>query len=166
MNWAVSGFNLRLTALDRLQIFRPGSDKCNVFVADTLVEGGEAKPLVVNSNGNERLPVAAEWADPSVKIPGYSAPMDVSQAQPGDVIAQDHGLGERGNREGHVGIVVAIPTANSPGVTASANANENGRVTLNDWGFRSANSNPNNGEWNGAKSPPVVVRRPLRDEQE
>jgi hypothetical protein len=74
----------------------------------------------------------------------------------------DHGANPKsGNEEGHVGIVVAVPHDGQPGQTASANANQGGKVTINDWGFRSPTANPNNGERNGAASPPPVARRPL-----
>jgi len=75
-------------------------------------------------------------------------------AKPGDVIAQDHGRDPNGGEDAHAGIIVA------PGKTASANANEGGTITVNDWGFRNPNGNPNNGERNGSNSPAPVVRHP------
>ena len=89
----------------------------------------------------------------------------MSNAKPGDVIAQDHGAGANGNEEGHVGIIVGLPHDGQPGQTASANANQGGQVTVNDWGFRSPTANPNNGERSGASSPAPVVRHPLGDQQ-
>jgi hypothetical protein len=90
----------------------------------------------------------------------------MSNAKPGDVIAQDHGPNPAtGNEEGHVGIIVALPHDGQPGQTASANANQGGQVTINDWGFRSPTANPNNGERSGASSPAPVVRHPLGDQQ-
>ena len=108
-----------------------------------------------------KIPTASQFADPNVKISGLSAPQPLSAAKPGDTIAQAHGSGANGNAEGHVGIVIALPGANSPGQTASANANQGGKVAVNNWGFRNPNANPNNGERNGASSPPPVVRHPL-----
>jgi cell wall-associated NlpC family hydrolase len=72
--------------------------------------------------------------------------MPITQAQPGDIIAQQHGP-----IYGHVGIVVA------PGQTASAygESNPQGLVLINDWGFRRT---PNaNGE--STTDPAPVIRR-------
>jgi|HubBroStandDraft_1064217.scaffolds.fasta_scaffold318980_2 hypothetical protein len=90
----------------------------------------------------------------------------MSNAKPGDVIAQDHGPNPTsGNEEGHVGIIVALPHNGQAGQTASADAYKGGQITVNDWGFRSPTANPNNGERNGASSPAPVVRHPLGDPQ-
>ena len=105
--------------------FKPGSNKCNEFVSDTVAEAGKARPTVA---GTGKIPTAAQLADPNVKINGLSAPDSMSKARPGDVIAQDHGPGANGNEEGHAGIIVALPTGNSPGQTASANANQGGTI--------------------------------------
>jgi RHS repeat-associated protein len=155
MHWAVNDWNI-----SNGQLFRTGSDKCNEFVSDEIADAGgqQNRPTVADTG---KIPTASQYADPKVKITGLSEPRPLSEAKPGDVIAQYHGTGVNGNAEGHAGIVVAAPTANSPGQTASANANQGGKVTVNDWGFRKPNANPNNGERNGASSPPPVVRHPL-----
>jgi len=117
------------------------TNKCNLAVSDWVYEATGSSPSYKG-----RAPLAHEWADPNVKIEGWSAPFPVSKAQPGDVIAQDHGGGN-----GHVGIVVG------PQKTASADAKEHpaGIVFVNDWGFRST------AEENGGKpgGPMPVVRR-------
>lgn len=95
-------------------------------------------------------PTAHEWADPKVPIKGWSSPMPLSKARPGDVIAQAHGAW------GHSGIVVA------PGQTASVNSTTHpaGIVTVNSWGFRPRGQN---GE--GRNDPAPVVRRYIGDDQ-
>jgi hypothetical protein len=100
------------------------TNKCNLAVADWIYEATGRAP-----GYNGRAPLAHEWADPNVNIDDWSAPFPVSQAQPGDVVAQSH----EGGQNGHVGIVVA------PGKTASADALKDpaGIVIINDWGFRS-----------------------------
>jgi hypothetical protein len=155
-HWDISNTNV-----SNGQLFRKGSDKCNEFVADTVTKASGGSPT--NVVGTGKIPTASQFADPKVKITGLSEPKPLNEAKPGDVIAQPHGNGANGNPEGHVGIVVAAPTADSPGQTASANANPQygGQVTINDWGFRKPDATPNNGERNGANSPPPVVRHPL-----
>ena len=155
-------WDIKNTNISNLQLFKSGNDKCNEFASDTVKSGDGTRPVV---EGTGKIPTASQFADPKVKITGLSEPKPLSEAKSGDVIAQTHGSGANGNAEGHVGIVVAAQTANSPGQTASANANEGGKVTINDWGFRSPTANPNNGERNGAASPPPVVRHPLGDKQ-
>jgi RHS repeat-associated protein len=155
MHWAVNDWNI-----SNAQLFRAGSDKCNEFVSDVIADasGTQNRPVVADTG---KIPTATQYADPNVKITGLSEPRPLSEAKPGDVIAQYHGTGANGTAEGHAGIVVAAPTANSPGQTASANANQGGKVKVNDWGFRKPTANPNNGERNGASSLPPVVRHPL-----
>jgi hypothetical protein len=157
-----TSYNINGTNVSNMQIFKPGSDKCNEFVADTVKSADGTRPVV---DGTGKIPTAAQFADPNVKITGLSSPEPLANAKPGDVIAQDHGPGKTGNEEGHVGIVTALPHDGQPGQTASANANVGGRVTVNDWGFRSPTASPNNGERNGASSPAPVVRHPLGDPQ-
>jgi RHS repeat-associated protein len=152
-------YDIKNVNVSNMQIFKPGSDKCNEFVADTVKSADGTRP-VVDSTG--KIPTAAQFANSNVKITGLSAPEPLANAKPGDVIAQDHGPNAKtGNEEGHVGIVVSVPHDGQPGQTASANANLGGQVTVNDWGFRSTTANPNNGERHGADSPPPVVRHPL-----
>ena len=147
-HWDISNNNM-----SNGQMFWNGSNKCNEFVYDQVVDAGGPKPVVADTG---RIPTAAQITDPKVKIDGFSEPRPLSEAKPGDMIAQDHGRNAAGTGDdAHAGIVVA------PGKTASANANEGGKVTVNDWGFRSPTAAQNNGERNGAASPPPVVRHPL-----
>jgi hypothetical protein len=111
-----------------------------------MIEGaGRDRPQVKYTGwrgwlGLTRDPSAKEWA--TRDIPGYSAPMSVSSASKGDVIA----VGHSGDAQGHVGIYVG-----GSGV-ASANWYQGGAITVNNWGFRSAG---NNDEGGGT----VVVRK-------
>ncbi len=133
-----------------------GSNKCNEFVADTVEKSGRPRPQVPKSGilgllGFKRDPTSHEWADPKVKIPGWSGTKPLGQAHPGDVIAQEHNsLGPYG----HVGIVVG------PSSTVSVNSatNPKGIVTSNDWGFRGTGSN---GET--STDPAPVVRSYIGD---
>jgi hypothetical protein len=127
--------------------YRPGSNKCNQAVADWIVASGHPRPHVPGHFGLiPRDPSAHEWADPRVAIAGWSPPMPLATAKPGDIIAQSHGP-----IYGHVGIVVA------PGKTVSAygEMTPQGLVVENDWGFRTAPGA--NGE--GSRDAPPVVRR-------
>jgi len=137
------------------QLFKPGSNKCNEYVGDTLDQSGHKAPMVPDGKGGMRLATAHELADPNVHIAGLSDTKPMSQAQVGDVISQAHG-----DTEGHTGIIVA------PGLTSSANANEGGVVTENNWGFRDPNAAINNGERNGSNSPAPVVRTPIDQPQQ
>jgi hypothetical protein len=151
-------YDVNATVFSNGELFKSGSDKCNLYVSE-MVKNSTGEHTVVEGTG--KIPTAAQFADPNVKITGLSAPVPLANAEPGDVIAQDHGANpETGNEEGHVGIVVSLPHDGQPGQTASANANEGGKVTINDWGFRSPTANLNNGERNGANSPAPVVRHP------
>jgi RHS repeat-associated protein len=151
------------TVVSNGQVFTSGKDKCNLYVSETMKNSTGEHTTV---DGTGKIPSAAAFADPNVKITGLSAPEPMANAKPGDVIAQDHGANPTsGNEEGHVGIVVSLPHDGQPGQTASANANEGGKVTIHDWGFRSPTANPNNGERSGASSPAPVVRHPLGDQQ-
>jgi RHS repeat-associated protein len=155
-------YDVKATVVSNGQVFTSGKDKCNLYVSETMKNSTGEHTTV---DGTGKIPTAAQFADPNVKITGLSAPEPMANAKPGDVIAQDHGANPTsGNEEGHVGIVVSLPRDGQPGQTASANANEGGRVTINDWGFRSPTANPNNGERSGASSPAPVVRHPLGDQ--
>ena len=127
----------------------PGSNKCNEFVGDMIQAGGFPRPQVRYTDYKgvlhlTRDPSAKEWA--TIPISGYSGPLPLSEARPGDIIA----MGHRDNEQGHVGIYMGN------GMVASVNATTNppGIVTINDWGFRGLNQN---GKHQG-DSPPVVRR--------
>jgi RHS repeat-associated protein len=111
MDWAINTNNSSGKDVGHPQDFHSGQDKCNQFAGDTLAEAGKTRPEIIDANGNTRMPNAHELADPSVHIPGLSDTKPLSDAQPGDVITQQHG-----DVYGHTGIVVG------PGQTASANA--------------------------------------------
>ena len=145
-DWAINGTNTSGKDVGHPQVFKPGSDKCNQFVGDTLAEAGKTRPEIKDKDGNTRMPSAHEMADPNVHIPGLSDTKPLSEAKPGDVIAQEHG-----DVYGHAGIVAG------PGETVSANATGNygGQITQNDWGFRPAGQN---GE--SSTDPAPVVRHP------
>jgi RHS repeat-associated protein len=145
-DWAINGTNTSGKDVGHPQVFKPGSDKCNQYVGDTLAEAGKTRPEIKDKDGNTRMPSAHELADPSVHIPGLSDTKPLSEATAGDVIAQEHG-----DVYGHAGIVVG------PGETSSANATGNygGQITENNWGFRPAGQN---GE--SSTDPAPVVRHP------
>ena len=108
--------------------FPKNTNKCNQFVYDVMVEAGVKPPPVVPKYlVFSRPPTAGEWADPSVKIEGWTV---VSEPQPGDVIAEAH---QYSDATGHVGIVVGDKK------TVSASALVGGVIVENDWGFRSDN---------------------------
>jgi hypothetical protein len=124
-----------------------GTNKCNEFACDSVQSGTGYRPQVPKSGilgwlGFTRDPTAKEWA--TMAIPGYSGPLPLSVARPGDVIA----MGHHDDNEGHVGIYVGN------GRTASANFYQGGRITVNDWGFRGPGQN---GEHPGDAGP--VVRQ-------
>lgn len=126
------------------------SNKCNKLPADVIEKSTGTRPSVPKgglqgSLGLTRDPTAHEWADPNVKIKGWSEPRPISEARPGDVIAQQH---NKDGPWGHVGVVAG------PGQTVSVNSavQPEGQVTNNNWGFRPA---PNNGE-SATDLPPIV----------
>jgi hypothetical protein len=118
--------------------FGAGKYKCNLFVYDVLTEAGAQVPLINSGrwSGERYPPVAAQWADPNLSIPGFEiVPKD--QAQPGDVVAIPHLYIPGLTPTGHVGIVTG------PGKTTSViTRDEKGNpavpeiVRENDWGFR------------------------------
>jgi hypothetical protein len=67
--------------------------KCNKFVGDCISEcPSRPKPLIKDPNSKKyRYPLAREWADPSIEIPGYGPPH--KNPQPGDVVTDSHHLG-------------------------------------------------------------------------
>ena len=97
--------------------------------------------------GFTRDPTAHELADPNIHIPGWSSPMPVSSAKPGDIIAQAHGA------FGHAGVVV-LWNGKLQTVSANSTTIPKGIVTRNDWGFR-----PRGGNGEGPNDPAPVVRR-------
>lgn len=113
--------------------FAVGTNKCNKFVFDVIVEAGVSpRPTVPRltfglfRNGL-RPPTAGEWATSTVHIPGWVV---VTTAQAGDVVAEAH---QYSDATGHVGIVVGDrQTASASSAHAVA-----GTIVVNDWGFRS-----------------------------
>jgi hypothetical protein len=109
--------------------FAEKTNKCNQFVYDVLVEAGvKPPPEVPKWHGMaNRAPTAGEWATSTTMIPGWIV---VTEAQPGDVVAEAHNYSDA---TGHVGIVVGASST----VSAAALPPKPGTVVENDWGFRS-----------------------------
>jgi len=86
--------------------FGPGTNKCNKFVHDVTKESG-AETTVIGVDGKPRPPLAAEWADPNVEIPGWRVLGPDEAAEPGDVAA--YKLPGGGTQyTGHSGIVTNV----------------------------------------------------------
>jgi len=91
--------------------FGPGKNKCNLFVYETIAAAG-ADPgfthrsatnlLTGGAFGRTYPPMAGDWADPSVDIPGWKVLEPEQSPEPGDVVAQR--ISYRG-ASGHVMIV-------------------------------------------------------------
>lgn len=105
-----------------------GSFKCNAFVWDALTAGGDPPGRMEGG----RIPVAREWADPSVNIPSYVVVSDGS-LHSGDVIAAktEHG-------SYHVGLYAPILDSDNGTVSAATGGLGGffGEVTHSNWGFR------------------------------
>jgi hypothetical protein len=82
--------------------FHKGDPKCNLYVHDLLERVGIDAPTYPDSDGDGHAwpYVAAEWANPKKKIPGWKV---VKKPKPGDVCAVKF---KAKNATGHVGIVV------------------------------------------------------------
>jgi hypothetical protein len=135
--------------------YKAGANKCNQLCADVVQESGAPRPQVPRSGilgwlGLTRDPTAHELADPRVHIAGWSSPMPVSSAKPGDIIAQQHN--EQGPY-GHAGVVVTWK-GKLQTVSVNSTTTPKGIVTRNDWGFR-----PRGGNGEGPHDPAPVVRR-------
>lgn len=150
MDWAISGRNTSGKDVGHPQDFKPGQNKCNEYVGDTLAEAGRTRPEVPDGKGGMRMPTAHELADPNVHIPGLSDTRPLSEARPDDVIAQEHG------DYGHAGIVVLDDKGHLRTASANAVSPYDGQITVNDWGFRPAGQNGETSPTN----PPPVVRHP------
>ena len=132
-----------------------GRNKCNEFVGDMIQAGGFPRPQVRYSGIYGELPMtrdpsAKEWA--TIPIPGYSEPLPLSEARPGDIIAMAH----HDDADGHVGIYMG----NGKVASVNFNTTPRGIVTINDWGFRGLG---NNEEHLGDAGP--VVRRWIGDKR-
>jgi RHS repeat-associated protein len=113
--------------------FGPNTEKCNLFVRDTIAKGGGAVPSYSNSfigsifhGHHEYPPTAGAWANGNVK--GWAV---TTQPRPGDVAAEPH---QYSDATGHAGIVVGGRQT----VSASALTQT---IIKNDWGFRSDQPN-------------------------
>jgi len=80
------------------------TNKCNLFVYETLNDSSKPVPMRERWSWSrmrnvDHPPLAGQWADPSVEIPGWEV---VTDPRPGDVaaIARDYS-----DASGHVGIV-------------------------------------------------------------
>jgi len=108
--------------------YPPGTNKCNLFVYEVLNAAGTPVPMKIRFSwrnfGNVSYPpLAGQWADPDVTIPGWEV---VQNPLPGDVAAQKISYSDA---SGHVGIVTG------PGKTVSASS-DTGTIVENNWGFR------------------------------
>jgi cell wall-associated NlpC family hydrolase len=103
------------------------TNKCNLFVYDVLTSAGLPVPLKEHYGWFNRTtlypPLAGQWADPSVDIPGWVV---VTSPQPGDVAAMKE---DYSDASGHVAIV------SGPNLTVSMSSDAD-MVVENDWGFR------------------------------
>jgi hypothetical protein len=114
-----------------------GVYKCSEFVADTCDAAGVGTIVPRNfhvTRRNSYPPVAGDWADPAVNIPGWVV---VTTPRPGDIAAQKHDFLEREFvASGHCMIVNTVtPTG---GTTIGLNSNHDGRVEVSTWGFRAS----------------------------
>ena len=130
-------------------------ETCNLFVYDVLKEVGAAPPLFTRNTIRARLyetfrkklyqtpPLAQEWADPSFNIPDWDlVPGGAANAQPGDVIAEQHHNDAGGVSGGHSGIVVGPRmTASSAFQNPATGLPVFGTILINDWGFRTTSPN-------------------------
>lgn len=106
--------------------YGPGTSKCNLFVYETANAAGATVPMMTRWSWRhfghvEYPPLAGQWADPNVEIPGW---VIVSDPRPGDIAAEAI---DYADATGHVGIVTG------EGTTVSATSDT---VIENDWGFR------------------------------
>lgn len=103
-----------------------GTNKCNLFVFEMANRSGRPVEMFdrwswSNLGYVDYPPLAGQWGDPSVTIPGWEV---VTDPQPGDIAAIKQNYSDA---SGHVGIV------SGPNSTISAT---NDQVVENDWGFR------------------------------
>lgn len=110
-----------------------GTNKCNLFVHDTLKLSNVAPPLANGGSlyntfgiGEPKYPVlAGQWADPNYGIPGWN--VVTSDPKPGDVIATS---APGPAWTGHVGIFVG--RVGDTRWTSSAATNQ---IVVRDWPF-------------------------------
>ncbi len=108
--------------------FPKNSNKCNLFVAEVANAAGAIVPMNFHTTWRFAYPpLAREWADPKVAIPGWKV---VSTPQPGDIVAEQIDYDD-GAASGHVGIVLG------PGQTISTDDLNGltGKITSNHFGF-------------------------------
>ncbi len=104
--------------------FDTNTNKCNLFVFDVIVEARAAPyPKVSKYWLLARPPLAREWADVDLKIPGWEG---VEKPRPGDVVAEAH---DYADATGHVSIVVGARE------TVSASSQVGGVIVNNDCGL-------------------------------
>ena len=135
----------------------PHANKCNAFVFDMLTAAGHAPPKMGGTIGYllgyklgissllRYAPLAGQWADTTIAIPNWPVlPGGPSQAQPGDIIAEQINYADA---SGHVGIVIG------PQQTASADstASPPGKITVSNYGFRSATDSHAHGKASNSK---------------
>lgn len=99
------------------------SNKCNVFVYDTLSDAGCAP----GRDSNGVIPVTSTWDNPKSNIPGYKVLPEGGSPQIGDVVSY----------HGHMGIFYPLSNGSKGTISASAITQS---IVHNDWGFRRGDS--------------------------
>jgi len=115
--------------------YRPGTNKCNLFVADVLERAGIPVP---NMNGAIfgvpfYPPLAGQWADPGVEIPGWIVLDREVEPGPGDIVAEKISYRDA---SGHVGIVVYTEDGKKLESISVSNRVRPETVLRSDFGFR------------------------------
>ncbi len=111
----------------RKENFPARCNKCNLYVYDVLKKAG-VNPGLPHGHG-QYPPTAADWANPSFKIPGWIVLTSKQMPMPGDIVAVHENYSDA---TGHVGIIIG------PHLTSSFSSKTQS-VVENDWGFRSDN---------------------------
>ncbi|MCF0124477.1 MAG: LysM peptidoglycan-binding domain-containing protein [Clostridia bacterium] len=116
--------------------FGKNTYKCNKFVYDVT---NDCDASIGTPNGNilkkifgktDCPPTAGQLGDPNYSIDNWTPLMDGEIPMPGDIISESH---DYSDATGHCGIITGEQK------TASSNALLNGKITINNWGFRTDN---------------------------
>jgi hypothetical protein len=119
--------------------YGPGGDpKCNCFVSDMKVYArylvfGTWERGMVSKDDVPWIPRAFNWSDERIRSLNGWEVIPIADAAPEDIIAKGpsiDGIRIPTFASGHVGIIVDVKK------TASASSPLNGRIVVNDWGFR------------------------------
>lgn len=116
--------------------FGKNSYKCNKFVYDVTTESSAS---IGTPNGNllkkitrktDCPPTAGQLGDKDYDIENWTPLMKGEIPMSGNIISEAH---DYSDATGHTGIITGDKQ------TASSNARVNGKITINDWGFREDN---------------------------